>query len=79
MVKYRVIVDRDRCISCGISIGRCPTHARLLSQLLTKDQEGMSMGFFSEDIYDRVKKLAEACPVKAIIIEKIDGEDLSDN
>ena len=33
--------------------------------------EGMSMGVFSEDIYDRVKKLVEVCLEKAIIIEKI--------
>ena len=71
MVKYRVIVDRDRCASCGISIGRCPTHARLLSQLLTKDSEDTSMGVFFEDIYDRVKELVKLCPEKAIIIEKI--------
>jgi ferredoxin len=32
----------------------------------------MSEGVFSEDIYERVKKLAEACPVKAIIIKKIE-------
>jgi ferredoxin len=30
------------------------------------------VGVFSEDIYERVKQLAEACPVKAIIIEKIE-------
>jgi ferredoxin len=29
------------------------------------------VGVFFEDIYDRVKELAEACPVKAITIEKI--------
>jgi ferredoxin len=30
------------------------------------------VGVFSEDIYDRVKQLAEACPAKAIVIEKIE-------
>jgi ferredoxin len=29
------------------------------------------MGVFSEDLYDYVKKLVEACPEKALIIEKI--------
>ena len=71
VVTYRVIVDRDRCIGCGISIGRCPTHARLLSQILESDHKGMSGGIFSEETYDRVKKLVDECPEKAIIIEKI--------
>jgi ferredoxin len=30
------------------------------------------MGVFSEELYTRVKQIAEACPVKAIIIEKIE-------
>ena len=71
VVMYRVIVDRDRCIGCGISIGRCPTHVKLLSQILESDHTGMSMGIFSDEIYDRVKKLVDACPEKAIIIEKL--------
>jgi ferredoxin len=72
MTKYRVIIKRDRCVDCAISTGQCPTHAKTLSQLLSQNQEGASVGVFSEDIYDRVKQLAEGCPVKAIIIEKIE-------
>ena len=72
MMKYRVIINRDRCIDCGISTGQCPTHAKTLSQLLSANRKDMSVGVFSEDIYERVKKLAEACPVKAIIIEKME-------
>ena len=72
MTKYRVIINRNRCIDCGISTGQCPTHAKTLSQLLTQNREGASVGVFSEDIYDRVKQLAEACPAKAIVIEKIE-------
>jgi ferredoxin len=72
MMKYRVIINRYRCIDCGISTGQCPTHAKTLSQLLSQNRKDISVGVFSEDIYERVKKLAEVCPVKAIIIEKID-------
>jgi ferredoxin len=72
MTKYKVIINRDRCVDCGISTGQCPTHAKILSQLLSQNREGVSVGVFSEDIYDRVKQLAEACPVKAIIIERIE-------
>jgi ferredoxin len=72
MAKYRVVINRDRCIDCGISTGRCPTHARTLSQLLSQNREGVFLGVFSEDIYDRVKQLVGACPAKAITIEKIE-------
>ena len=72
MVLYRVIVDRTLCIACVISTGRCPTHARVLSRILNKNQEDTSMGVFPEDLYPRVKQIVEACPVKAIIIEKIE-------
>jgi ferredoxin len=72
MTEYRVIINRDRCVDCGISTGKCPTHAKTLSQLLSQNRESVSVGVFSEDIYERVKQLAEACPVKAIIIEKIE-------
>jgi ferredoxin len=75
MVEYRMVVDRDRCTDCGLSTGRCPTHARLLARILKENNEEMSLertvvGVFSEEDYDQVKKLAEACPEKALIIEK---------
>ncbi len=77
MVKYRVVINRDRCVGCGMSVGRCPTHARLLARVLERNckktsDERPSMGVFSEDVYDYVKKLVEACPEKALIIEKIE-------
>jgi len=71
MTKYKVIINRNRCIDCGISTGQCPTQAKTLSKLLSQNREGESIGVFSEDIYNQVKQLAEACPAKAITIEKI--------
>jgi ferredoxin len=71
MIKYKVIFNRDRCIGCGISTGQCPTQAKTLSQLLSQNREGESIGVFSEEIYDQVKQLVEACPGKAIRIKKI--------
>ncbi|MFX0203036.1 MAG: ferredoxin [Candidatus Hodarchaeota archaeon] len=70
--KYRVIVNRDQCIDCGIATGQCPTHAKMLARLLNTNQVGLSGGVFSEDVYDRVKQLVDACPVNAIKIEKMD-------
>lgn len=71
MTRYKVTINRDRCVDCGISTGQCPTHAKTLSQLLNQNRTGTFGGVFSEDRYDRVKQLAKACPVKAIKIEKI--------
>lgn len=72
MVKYRVTINRDLCIDCGIATGHCPTHAKELSRLLKKDQESQSMGVFLKPLYDHVKQLVDACPTKALIIEKIE-------
>ena len=72
MVKYRVVIDKERCDRCGISIGRCPTHARLLAQILKRNNENKGIGIFSDKVYDYVKQLVEACPEKALIIEKVE-------
>jgi ferredoxin len=72
MAKYRVTIDKKRCTDCGIAVGRCPTHAIQLSRLLKKNQEHVHMGVFFEPLYDRIKQLVEACPAKAIVIEKIE-------
>ena len=72
MAKYRVTINRDLCIDCGIATGHCPTHAKELSRLLQKEQESQSMGVFLEPLYNRIKQLVDACPVKALIIEKIE-------
>ena len=71
MTKYKLIINKARCIDCGASTGQCPTHAKTLSQLLNWNGEG-THGVFSDDTHDRVKQLIRACPVKAIIIEKIE-------
>lgn len=75
MVKYRVRIDRNICINCGIETGRCPTHARVLAKILANERvkttENKIEATFPEDLYNSVKEAAECCPVKAIIIEKI--------
>ena len=76
MTKYRVIVNRDRCVDCGISIGRWPIHAQLLAHELKPNSNKSSkecsiMGVFSENL-NYVKKLVERCPEKALVIQKIE-------
>ena len=75
MCVYRVYIKQDQCISCGIASSRCPTHARELARLLSNDRVKRSRNtveaVIPEDLYDRVKRAADGCPVKAIIIEKV--------
>ncbi|RLI45104.1 ferredoxin [Candidatus Bathyarchaeota archaeon] len=73
MVKYRLTINRDLCIDCGIATGHCPHHARVLARILSKNGYENELGIvFSEKLYDQVKQAAEGCPVKAILIEKIE-------
>jgi len=75
MGKYRVFIDRDRCIDCGMDAGRCPTHAHVLAQLLSDKRveklENPNIAIIPEDLYSKVKLAIEGCPVGAIIIEQI--------
>jgi NAD-dependent dihydropyrimidine dehydrogenase PreA subunit len=76
MTKYRVLVNRDKCIDCGISTGRCPIHAQLLARELKPNsshtsEKCLTMGIFSENL-NYVKKLVERCPEKALFIERIE-------
>jgi len=67
MKKYRVVIDPERCVDCGISVGRCPTHAKLLVKVLKPDfrklRHGLkSMGTFDETLYSYILKLVISCP-----------------
>ena len=76
MVKYRVFINRDLCIGCGVETGRCPTHARTLARILANNRVNKSkdvfMAVIPEDLYHTVKQVSENCLVKAIIVEKIE-------
>ena len=77
MVKYRLTINRELCIDCGLATGRCPPHARILALIFAKSLEKTyenEVGIiFPEKLLPRVKKAAEGCPVNAIDIEKIEG------
>jgi len=73
MGKYRVFIDRSFCIDCGIATGKCPTHSRMLARIFVNcESPENAVAIIPESLYDRVKQAAAACPVKAIIIEKIE-------
>jgi len=45
----------------------------VLARILSKNGYENELGIvFSEKLYDQVKQAAEGCPVKAILIEKIE-------
>ena len=84
ITNYRVVIDLERCIDCGISVGRCPGYAKVLVRILKPDVEKTnnkwpSMGVFDETTYEYVKKLVGLCPEEALIIEKIEKIKLLNN
>jgi len=76
MAKYRVFIDKDRCIDCGIETGHCPTHARELARLLANNRVTRGLNavtaIIPEALYSRVKQAAAKCPMHAITVEKLD-------
>ena len=76
MIKYRLSINRELCIDCGLATGRCPPHARVLALIFAKNLEQTCENevgiIFPETLFPRVKKAAEGCPENAIIIEKIE-------
>lgn len=77
---YRVSVDRELCIACRVAPDLCPQvfvlgedngKNRLVEKYSEKTSEDISMGVIPEDLYDCVMRASEACPVQAIIVEKI--------
>ncbi len=76
MVKYRVFINKELCIDCGSQTGRCPTHAIVLAGILADDRvkklRNSSIVVIPEDLYHSVKRASEACPLNAIIVERIE-------
>lgn len=75
MTKYRVIIDKEKCVDCGISIGRCPVHAKLLARELEpssklNQKKCPAMGVFSKN-FEIIKELVDRCPEKALVIKRI--------
>jgi ferredoxin len=75
-MKYRIKVDKDKCIADGVCYSMDPDH-------YLEDDEGkadvtggsmdgeISIGEFDDDGFEEAKDAADACPVEAIEIEKL--------
>ena len=80
LVKYRVIVDRSMCISCGVAPAVCPEvyelgsdnqKNRVVGRYSTEISENLSIGEIPEELFECAKKGADVCPVAAIKVEKV--------
>lgn len=81
MARYRVIVNRSICISCGVAPSTCPElyelgpdnlKNRVVEKYSVKTDDEISVGEIPEELYECAKSGAEVCPVGAIRVEKID-------
>ncbi|AKG38618.1 MAG: ferredoxin [Infirmifilum uzonense] len=80
MKKYRVVVNRAACISCGAAPAACPEvfelgddngKNRVVAKYSVNTDENISVGEIPEDLYDCARSGADVCPVNAISIEDI--------
>ena len=80
MIKYRITVDREICISCGVAPSICSQvfllgedngKNRISETYSENTSDTKSVGIVTNELYDCVKQAADACPVQAIIIEKV--------
>ncbi len=81
--RYRVIVDREKCIACGVAPAVAPEifelgadngKNKVREPYETETSESRSTGIIPEDLYEKAKQAADNCPVEAIEILPL-GED----
>ncbi|MDI3543749.1 MAG: ferredoxin [Candidatus Woesearchaeota archaeon] len=62
-MKYKVSVDREKCIACGACQVVCP-------DVFDTNEDGTAKCLVNETDDDCVKEAADSCPVMAINIEE---------
>lgn len=81
LVKYKVIIDRDKCIACGAAPAACPEvfelgvdngKNKVVDEYSVELSPEKSIGIIPEELYECAKNGADVCPVDAIVIEKIE-------
>ncbi len=80
MTQYRVIVDRDACIGCGVAAELCNKVFMLnpgdgKNQVAPKYEvehsDSISVGIIPGELYECTLSAVQSCPVEAIRLEKI--------
>jgi ferredoxin len=69
MRKFRVKVDREKCIGCGSCVSVCPENFRF-----REGKADVIKEIITEKEYDKNLEASELCPVGAISIEEIKEE-----
>ncbi len=80
-MKYRVRVDREKCIACGVAPSLCPDvffqegaefKNRVKAEFEIEGDDRVSIGVVPEELYECVKSAADSCPVEAISVEPVE-------
>lgn len=75
MGSIKVIVDRNKCISCGIAPAVCPEvfilegKNRVVDRYSKQTDNSTSIGEVPEELRECVVNAANSCPVNAITVE----------
>jgi len=79
MVKYKVEVDKESCIGCGVCSSLLPDvfelgddgKCRIVEKFRVSDDESRSVGEVGEEKYaDALNQVVESCPTQAIKVSK---------
>lgn len=66
----KVIVDKDKCISCGACVGLVDSVFEFGDDDLAQVKEDVNFENMDESLAEEVKDAVESCPTSAIIEEK---------
>lgn len=80
MAQYRVTVNKETCIGCGVCYSTCPEvfesdddgKSQVVSKFRTSLTQNMSEGVIDESVSQCAESARDTCPVQAITVEKKD-------
>lgn len=73
-MKYKIEIDREKCIACGTCYSLDPVHFEPSENLKSKVVDGItnekSEGDFDDENIEDAQEAADSCPVNAIKVNK---------